>query len=74
MRLCAQCNLMETKAVATAQCGNVQLSGGLRAGIEGSLYAVRAAWPQSARWTVDTGIASAEDTLEVEEDEATEMQ
>jgi len=41
-RLFARCNLEETKAAATAECANVQLSGGLRAGIEGNLHAVRA--------------------------------
>ena len=65
---------MEIKAAATAQCGNVQLSGGLRTGIESNLHAVRAAWLQSAGWTVDAGIVAAEDAVEAEEDEATEMQ
>ena len=65
---------METNAAATAQCGNMQLSGGLCAWIEGNLHAVRAAWPQSAGWTVDADITAAEYAVEVEEDEAAEMQ
>ena len=47
-RLFARCNLEETKHAATTECANVQLSGGLRAGIEVNLYAVRAVWPQFA--------------------------
>ena len=48
IHLFARCNLEETNHAATTECANVQLSGGLRAGIEGNLHAVRAVWPQSA--------------------------
>ena len=50
MRLIANCNLMQSREMATAACGNTQLCAGLRSGIEASLHAVRAIWPQSAGW------------------------
>jgi hypothetical protein len=38
------------REMATVACGNTQLCAGLRSGIEASLHAVRAIWPQSAGW------------------------
>ena len=38
---------------ATTACGNTQLCAGTRAGIEGTLHAVRAIWPQSSGWMID---------------------
>ena len=43
MRLIANCNLV-------VACGNSHLCARLRLGIEASLHAVRAIWPQSAGW------------------------
>ena len=63
MRLLARCNIAQTKGPATVECANVQLSGGLRASIEGNLHAVRAAWPQSAGWTVDFGPTPESDVI-----------
>ena len=48
MHLIANCNLMQLREMATAACGKSQLCAGLRSGIEASLHAVRAIWPQSA--------------------------
>ena len=50
MRLIANCNLMQSREMATVACVNSQLCAGLRLGIEASLHAVRAIWPQSAGW------------------------
>ncbi len=56
MRLWGKCNLAsETKELARDACGNHQLCGGLKAGIEGNLHAVRGIWPESAGWTFDRG-------------------
>ena len=50
MHLIANCNLMQSREMATVACSNTQLCAGLRLGIEASLHAVRAIWPQSAGW------------------------
>ena len=50
MRLIANCNLMQSREMATVACGNTQLCAGLRSGIEASLHEVRAIWPQSEGW------------------------
>jgi hypothetical protein len=56
MRLWGRCCLAaEVKALARDACGNLQLCAGLQAGIEGSLHAVRAIWPEAAGWTHDRG-------------------
>ena len=75
-RLFARCNLEETKHATANEYANVQLSGGLRAGIEDNLHPVRAIWPQSAGWTVDAGLNAAEAalTLDEEDGQAEEMQ
>ena len=54
MRLWSDCSHTKTKVAATNACGNTQLCAGLRSGIEANLHAVRAIWPQSAGWTVDS--------------------
>ena len=50
MHLIANCKLMQSPEMAMVACGNTQLCAGLRSGIEVSLHAVRAIWPQLAGW------------------------
>ena len=53
MRLISKCVMEQTKNQATAACGNVQLCGGTKCGIEANLHALRAIWPQCAGWLYD---------------------
>ena len=48
MRLISKCVMEQVKTQATAVCGNVQLCGGMKCGIEANLHALRAIWPQCA--------------------------
>ena len=57
--LWADCLNTETKVGATTACGNVNLCADLRAGTEGNLHAVWAAWLQSAGWERDGGEVTA---------------
>ena len=53
MCLIANCNLMQSREMATVACGNTQLCAGLRSGIEVSLHAVHAIWRLSVGWIKD---------------------
>jgi hypothetical protein len=61
MRLWSDCSHTKTKVAATNACGNTQLCDGLWSGIKANLHAVRAIWPQSAGWMVDSSVKEEEE-------------
>ena len=74
MQLMSGCNNDQTRSQATVACRNAQLCAGLRAGIEGNLYAVGAIWPASAGWKHDGGIPSTGDYEDLEDNDAPQTQ
>ena len=59
MRLWGRCQLDDdVRLLARDACGNQQTGAGLRAGIEGCVHALHAAWPESAGWFNDRGIGA----------------
>ena len=61
MQLQSDCSHTKMKVAATNAYGNTQLCDGLRSGIKANLHAIRAIWPQSAEWTVDSGVEEEEE-------------